>query len=166
MIEDAISIARKIRAKQLSASAATKATLEQIRLRNPAFNCFTTILEQQALQQSEDIDRRIAAGQDPGPLAGVPFAVKNLFDIAGVTTLAGSKIYATRPPADQDATAVERLKKAGAVLVGALNMDEYAYGFTTENTHYGPTRNPHDPERVPGALRVDRRRPSLPAWCR
>ena len=127
-----------------------KAALEQIRAHNPAFNCFTTVLEQQALQRSAEIDRRIAAGQDPGPLAGVPFAVKNLFDVAGITTLAGSKIYASRPPAQQDATAVERLKNAGAVLVGALNMDEYAYGFTTENTHYGPTRNPHDPERVAG----------------
>ena len=150
MTADAIDIARKIRSKKLSATASTKAALEQIRLHNPAFNCFTAVLEQQALQQSEEIDRRIAAGQDPGPLAGVPFAVKNLFDVAGITTLAGSKIYATRPPAQRDATAVERLKNAGAVLVGALNMDEYAYGFTTENTHYGPTRNPHDTERVAG----------------
>jgi len=83
-------------------------------------------------------------------LAGVPFAVKNLFDIAGVTTLAGSKIHALNPPAQCDATAVGRLKQAGAVLVAALNMDEYAYGFTTENSHYGTTRNPHDLGRVAG----------------
>jgi AtzE family amidohydrolase len=80
----------------------------------------------------------------------VPFAVKNLFDIAGITTIAGSRIHASRSPAEHNATAVERLKAAGAILVGALNMDEYAYGFTTENTHYGATRNPHDPERVAG----------------
>ena len=73
--------------RKLSATAATKAALEQIRVHNPTFNCFTTVLEQQALQQSQEIDRRIAAGQDPGPLAGVPFAVKNLFDVAGVTRL-------------------------------------------------------------------------------
>jgi AtzE family amidohydrolase len=80
----------------------------------------------------------------------VPFAVKNLFDIAGLTTLAGSKINAGHPPAAKDATVVARLRGAGAVLLGALNMDEYAFGFTTENTHYGPTRNPHDPSRVAG----------------
>jgi AtzE family amidohydrolase len=150
MMEDAIGIAQKIRSKQQSAAATTTATLERIRLLNPVFNCFTRILEEQAMQQAQSIDHRIAAGEDVGPLAGVPFAVKNLFDIAGITTIAGSKIYKTRPPAERDATAVERLRAAGAVLVGALNMDEYAYGFTTENTHYGPTRNPHDPERVAG----------------
>ena len=80
----------------------------------------------------------------------MPFAAKNLFDIAGVTTLAGSKINADNAPATRDATAVARLRTAGAVLVGALNMDEYAYGFSTENTHYGPTRNPHDPSRIAG----------------
>lgn len=92
----------------------------------------------------------IAAGKDPGLLAGVPFAVKNLFEIAGLTTLAGSKINATHPPATQDATAVARLKQAGAILVGGLNMDEYAYGFVTENFYYGATHNPHDPLRVAG----------------
>ncbi|MBD0388498.1 MAG: AtzE family amidohydrolase, partial [Nostoc sp. C3-bin3] len=86
----------------------------------------------------------------PGTLAGVPFAVKNLFDIAGLTTLAGSKINAENPAATQDATAVAKLKQAGAVLVGALNMDEYAYGFVTENSHYGATHNPHDLQRVAG----------------
>jgi AtzE family amidohydrolase len=96
------------------------------------------------------IDKRLAAGENPGGLTGFPFAVKNLFDITGVTTIAGSKIHAQKPPAQIDATAVARLKNAGAILVGALNMDEYAYGFTTENTHYGPTRNPHDFERVAG----------------
>ncbi|MDZ7893476.1 MAG: AtzE family amidohydrolase [Sphingobium sp.] len=84
------------------------------------------------------------------PLAGVPFAVKNLFDIAGLPTLAGSKIEASRAPAARDALLVRRLEAEGAVLVGALNMDEYAYGFTTENTHYGPTRNPHDLTRIAG----------------
>jgi AtzE family amidohydrolase len=96
------------------------------------------------------VDARVAAGENPGPLAGVPFAVKNLFDVAGVVTLCGSKIHADRPVAARDAAAVAALRRAGAVLVGALNMDEYAYGFTTENTHYGPTRNPHDLSRVAG----------------
>ena len=80
----------------------------------------------------------------------MPFAVKNLFDVAGVTTLAGSRINRERPPAERDAAAVAALRRAGAVLVGCLNMDEYAFGFTTENAHYGPTHNPHDPTRIAG----------------
>ena len=84
------------------------------------------------------------------PLFGMPFAVKNLFDVAGLVTLAGSKIERDAPPALRDAVLVERLEAAGAVLVGALNMDEYAYGFTTENSHYGACRNPHDRTRVAG----------------
>ena len=88
---------------------------------------------------------RIArAGRPLGPLAGVPFAVKNLFDVAGLPTLAGSKINRDRPPAAADATLIARLEAAGAVLVGALNMGEYAYDFTGENVHDGPSRNPHD----------------------
>jgi len=80
----------------------------------------------------------------------VPFAAKNLFDIAGLPTLAGSKINRERPPAKRDATLIERLETAGAVLVGALNMGEYAYDFTGENVHDGPSRNPHNPERMTG----------------
>ena len=80
----------------------------------------------------------------------MPFAVKNLFDVAGLTTRAGSKIERDRPPAAADGPLIARLEAAGAVLVGALNMDEYAYGFTTENSHDGPTRNPHDLARVAG----------------
>ena len=96
-------------------------------------------------------DRRGAArGRAPGPLAGVPFAVKNLFDVAGLPTLAGSKINRDRAPATRDATLIERLEAAGAVLVGALNMGEYAYDFTGENVHDGPSRNPHDISRMTG----------------
>ena len=80
----------------------------------------------------------------PSQMAGVPYAVKNLFDVAGLPTLAGSKIERDAAPASADATLVRRMHAAGAVLVGALNMDEFAYGFTTENSHYGPARNPHD----------------------
>jgi AtzE family amidohydrolase len=85
-----------------------------------------------------------------GPLAGQAFAAKNLFDIAGIPTRAGSRIRREAPPAKTDATAVARLEAAGAVCVGAVNMDEFAYGFTTENTHDGPTRNPHDLTRLSG----------------
>jgi AtzE family amidohydrolase len=83
-------------------------------------------------------------------LAGVPYAVKNLFDIEGEVTLAGSIINRENPPATADAVLVNRMREAGAILVGAVNMDEYAYGFTTENTHYGATRNPHDLTRSAG----------------
>lgn len=114
------------------------------------YNCFTVVTTETALADAEKIDRAIASGKDPGPLTGVPFAVKNLFDIAGLTTLAGSKINAEKPAKSEDATAVAALKRAGAVLVGSLNMDEYAYGFVTENTHYGPTHNPHDVNRIAG----------------
>src|SRR6516225_4719991 len=85
-----------------------------------------------------------------GPLAGVPFAVKNLFDVKGLATRAGSKINRDRPPSSRDSILIERMEAAGAVLVGALNMGEYAYDFTGENVHDGPSRNPHDPTRMSG----------------
>jgi AtzE family amidohydrolase len=147
---DATDIALAIRSGKRSARETMQATLETIRRHDGQLNCFTRVLEPEALAQAEATDASIAACRELGPLAGVPFAVKNLFDIAGVTTIAGSKIHAEHAPAERDAAVVERLKAAGAILVGALNMDEYAYGFTTENTHYGPTHNPHDLERVAG----------------
>ena len=139
--DDAVSIAEAIRSQKRSAREVTSAALETIRRRDSSLNCFTMVLEDEAIAQADAIDGRIAAGDDPGPLAGVPFAVKNLFDISGQTTIAGSKIHAEKPAADRDAAVVERLKGAGAVLLGALNMDEYAYGFTTENTHYGDRKS-------------------------
>ncbi|MBI3472910.1 MAG: AtzE family amidohydrolase [Candidatus Solibacter usitatus] len=146
----AAGLARAVRGRSISAVEATRAALRKIDRYDRFLNCFTAVLRESALARAADIDRRLAAGEDPGPLCGVPFAVKNLFDIEGLTTIAGSKIHAERPPAARDSTVVERLKGAGAIAIGALNMDEYAYGFTTENSHYGPTRNPHDPERVAG----------------
>lgn len=147
---DATLIATAVREGKVSAVEVVSNALKRIEARDRKLNCFTAVTPQTALADAEKIDRAIAAGKDPGLLAGVPFAVKNLFDIAGLTTLAGSKINAAHPPAIQDATAVARLKQAGAILVGALNMDEYAYGFVTENFHYGATHNPHDLNRVAG----------------
>jgi AtzE family amidohydrolase len=146
----AVIIAAAVRARRVSAREVVAAALQRIARHDGVLNCFSRIMGDGALAEAERVDASLAAGRDPGPLAGVPFAVKNLFDVAGITTLAGSKIYADRPPATRDATAVAALRQAGAVLLGTLNMDEYAYGFTAENTHYGPTRNPHDPSRVPG----------------
>ncbi|MCG6135244.1 MAG: AtzE family amidohydrolase [Nostoc sp. LLA-1] len=147
---EAVSIAAAVRIGQVSAVEVTQSALAEINARNHQFNCFTAITAETALVDAAKIDEEIAQGNDPGALAGVPFAVKNLYDIAGLTTLAGSKINAENPPATQDATAVAKLKQAGAVLVGALNMDEYAYGFVTENAHYGATHNPHDVQRIAG----------------
>jgi amidase/aspartyl-tRNA(Asn)/glutamyl-tRNA(Gln) amidotransferase subunit A len=131
-----------------------RACLERIERLDPQVNAFTAVLAERALNRAAALDAARAAGEASlGPLAGVPFAVKNLFDVAGLVTLAGSRIERERPgaaPAAADATAITRLEAAGAILVGALNMDEYAYGFTTENTHYGATRNPHDLARTAG----------------
>lgn len=147
---DAVEIAQRIRDREMTAIEVIEQTLAQIVQRNDQLNCFTTVTKQGAIAQAEKIDRLIAQNQDPGILAGVPFAVKNLFDIKGVITLAGSKINRDNPPAREDATAIIKLQEAGAILVGALNMDEYAYGFVTENSHYGATPNPHDPSRIVG----------------
>jgi len=126
--------------------AGVQAALDRIAATEPRVNAFTAVLAERALARAEALERHAP----PGPLAGMPFAVKNLFDVQGLPTLAGSKIEREAPPATQDGLLVQRLEAAGAVLVGALNMDEYAYGFTTENTHYGPTHNPHDATRVSG----------------
>jgi AtzE family amidohydrolase len=149
-LRSAVETARRVRARELSAEAVTRAALDRIRLRNPTLNCFTTVLGDRALEDARCIDRQLQAGVDPGPLAGVPFGVKDLFDVTGVVTLAGSRILADGAPATADAALVRRLKQAGAVLLGCQNMDEFAYGFTTENAHYGATRNPHDAQRVAG----------------
>jgi aspartyl-tRNA(Asn)/glutamyl-tRNA(Gln) amidotransferase subunit A len=133
-----------------SALAIVDAALARIEKLNGPLNCFTSILAERARKRARAIDRTRSEGRPLGPLAGVPFAVKNLFDVAGLPTLAGSKINRDRKPAARDATAIERLEAAGAVLVGALNMGEYAYDFTGENIHDGPSCNPHDLSRMTG----------------
>jgi Asp-tRNA(Asn)/Glu-tRNA(Gln) amidotransferase A subunit family amidase len=147
---DALATAARVRRGDRSARNTVEETLRAIAERDGVLNCFTTVLRDYALRAADAIDALTAAGKDPGPLAGVPLAVKNLFDVAGVTTLAGSRINRERPPAPRDAAAVRALRRAGAVVIGCCNMDEYAYGFSTENTHYGPTRNPHDPACMAG----------------
>jgi AtzE family amidohydrolase len=113
-------------------------------------NSFVDRTFDRARREAAGIDRRRQLRHTLPMLAGVPYAVKNLFDVQGMVTLAGGKINASNPTAERDATLVTRMSDAGAVLVGTLNMDEHAYGFTTENTHFGATRNPHDPMRVAG----------------
>jgi len=120
------------------------------RCRHDPYVCVTRILEDRALRDAADVDAIVANGGDPGPLAGVPFGVKDLFDVAGIPTTAGAAMRADAAPAATDAEAITRLKAAGAVLVATLNMDEYAYGFATINAAYGTTCNPHDPARLAG----------------
>jgi amidase/aspartyl-tRNA(Asn)/glutamyl-tRNA(Gln) amidotransferase subunit A len=145
---DAGTLAEDVRTGTRTAQSAVEQCLARIEATEPRVNAFTAVIAERALRRAARVDSH--TGRSSLSLAGVPFAVKNLFDIAGLATLAGSKIEREATPAGRDALLVRRLEAAGAVLVGALNMDEYAYGFTTENSHYGVTRNPHDLERIAG----------------
>jgi amidase/aspartyl-tRNA(Asn)/glutamyl-tRNA(Gln) amidotransferase subunit A len=130
-----------------------EASLARIAASDGLVNAFTDVCRDRALARAAELDTQLLDSRAEAamlPLLGVPFAVKNLFDVCGLVTRAGSKIECERPPAGRDGPLVARLEEAGAVLVGALNMDEYAYGFTTENSHDGPTCNPHDPTRTAG----------------
>ena len=147
-------MADAVRANEVSAVALVQASLERIVATDSRINAFTEVMRARALRRAAQVDASLASANGERtrelPLLGVPFAVKNLFDIAGIATLAGSKIERDSAPARSDAALVRRLESAGAVLVGALNMDEYAYGFTTENSHFGPVHNPHDCSRIAG----------------
>jgi len=143
-------IAGAVASRKMSALDATEAALARIKQHDTNLNAFTDVTGERARAKAKAIDADIAAGKTVGPLAGVPFAVKNLFDVAGLPTRAGSKINRDLAPAKRDATLIERMEAAGAVLVGALNMGEYAYDFTGENIHDGPSRNPHDTTRMSG----------------
>lgn len=146
----AAEIARSVRERSSTASAVVERALAQIAEVDRRLLAFTAVFAERARVRAARIDADIGAGRDPGPLAGVPFAAKNLFDVAGVVTRAGAKVTAANAPAARDADAVVALEAQGAILVGATNMDEFAYGFVTENAHDGTTRNPHDLERIAG----------------
>ena len=146
----AATIAEAVKKGEVTARAVTEAALARIEKHNAALGAFTDVTAARALATADLVDARKAAGGDPGPLAGVPFSAKNLFDIAGVTTRAGSKINRDNPPAATDATLVAKMEAAGAILVGAVNMGEYAYDFTGENVHDGASRNPHDLDHMTG----------------
>lgn len=146
----AAEIASAVRTGSVCAREVAEATASRIAERDGTLNAFTHLAKERAFAEADAVDARIAADAPVGPLAGVPFAVKNLFDLAGVTTWAGSAIEKEKPPAERDATLVSRLAAAGGLTFGALNMGEYAYDFTGENSHEGPSRNPHDPTRMTG----------------
>jgi AtzE family amidohydrolase len=146
----ALDVARAVARGDVAASAVVEAALARIAKHNPALNAFTDVTAERARARAAALDARRARAEPIGLLAGVPFAVKNLFDVKGLPTRAGSKINRELPPAERDSALIERLEAAGAVLVGALNMGEYAYDFTGENVHDGPSRNPHDLTRMTG----------------
>ncbi len=147
---NAAAMAAAVVAGDVSARELLDASLARIAATDGRVNAFTDQTQVRARAEADAVDAQRAASQPLGPLAGVPYAVKNLFDIEGVVTLAGSKVNRADAPASADAFLVQQMKAAGAVLVGGLNMDEYAYGFTTENSHYGPCHNPHDLTRIAG----------------
>jgi len=145
----AAQIASAVCSRSLSAKDVVEASLTQISKSNLAVNAFTDVTADTAKADARKIDEAVAGGARL-PLAGVPFAVKNLFDIEGVVTRAGSKINRSNAPATSDATLVQHLRRQGAVLMGGLNMGEYAYDFTGENVHDGNCLNPHDTGRMSG----------------
>jgi aspartyl-tRNA(Asn)/glutamyl-tRNA(Gln) amidotransferase subunit A len=146
----ATDIAAAVGAGRVSAVGVVEDALARIARLNPALNAFTTVTAERARAKARAVDEARKNGERPRVLAGVPFAVKNLFDIKGLATVAGSKINRHLAPARHDSPLIERVEAAGAVLVGALNMGEYAYDFTGENVHDGPSRNPHDLTRMTG----------------
>jgi AtzE family amidohydrolase len=147
---DSTALLAAIAGGTMSAAKACEAAIARIAATDARVNAFTDRTLDRARAEAAAIDQRRSRGETLPALAGLPYAVKNLFDIEGLTTLAGSKVNRGRPAAGADAVLVQRLREAGAVLLGGLNMDEYAYGFTTENTHYGPCHNPHDTTRIAG----------------
>lgn len=146
----ALEMAAAVREGRSTARSIVETLLARVESTHETLNAFTLVTATRARAEADAVDATIAAGGDPGPLAGVPFAVKNLFDLAGEVTVAGSKINRDDPPASVDATAVERLCAAGGICFGALNMGEYAYDFVTENVHDGSTHNPRDLARSAG----------------
>jgi len=148
-VSSAFELAAAIRSGEQSAVAAAETSFDTIDGRDEEIHAFLHLTKQRAQAQAEAVDKAVAAGQDPGPLAGVPIAIKDNMCTRGEPTTCSSKILeGWRPP--YDATVIGRLEAAGAVIVGKTNLDEFAMGSSTENSAFGPTRNPRDTSRVPG----------------
>jgi len=141
--------ARQLRARRISPVELTRSCLERIERLNPKLNAYITVTAETAMEQARQAETEIRAGKWRGPLHGIPIGLKDLIDTAGVKTTCASAIYADRVPT-ADAEVVRRLKSAGAVLVGKHNMHEFAYGPNSVHSHFGPVRNPWNPERITG----------------
>lgn len=145
----AVELGKKIKAGEVSVLEAVNAALDQIKEKDELYNCYVTVDREGALKQAEEIQKKIDAGELTGPLAGVPVAIKDNMCTKGLRTTCSSRILENFIPSFT-AEAVLNLQKAGAVILGKTNMDEFAMGSTTETSYYGVTRNPHNPEHVPG----------------
>jgi aspartyl-tRNA(Asn)/glutamyl-tRNA(Gln) amidotransferase subunit A len=140
---------RMLRAREITAGQITEECLRRIAQDNARLNAFILVMADQARQQAREADLELAAGHDRGPLHGVPISIKDLFDLRGTPTTAASRVRDGHV-ADRDAPAIAHLRQAGAVFVGKTNLHEFAFGTTTEDSAFGPARNPHDPSRSPG----------------
>ena len=140
---------RGLRERKFSAAEIMADVLKRIDRDNPRLNAFILVMSEAAQRQAQDLDRELAAGRDRGPLHGVPISVKDLFDVAGTPTTAASRVREGHM-ATTDADVVVRVREAGAVIVGKTNLHEFAFGTTNDESAFGPSRNPHDPERSPG----------------
>ena len=141
---------RSVRIKEVSARELTHVALDQIQRLNPTYNAFVAVDEEMALTEADGIDERIAAGVDPGPLAGIPLGVKDLQSAVGYTTTYGSALHADDPPATADDPFVARMRAAGCVVVGKTNTPEFGWMGNTTNSIFGPSLNPFDHSRGPG----------------
>jgi aspartyl-tRNA(Asn)/glutamyl-tRNA(Gln) amidotransferase subunit A len=141
--------AAHLRARKISALELTRESLKRIREQQPRLNAFITVTEDLAIERARRADEELARGFDRGPLHGIPYALKDVFDIRGVRTTCGSKIFADRI-AENDCAVFEKLTEAGAVPMGKTGLHELAYGITNDNPHFGPVRNPHDVQRIAG----------------
>ena len=142
-------VARALRERTSTAQAITERCLERIAERDTSINAFITVLAEQARQQAHEADREMAAGTWRGPLHGVPVSLKDIIDVRGIPTTAASRVRADHV-ASRDATVVQRLRDAGAIIIGKTNLHEFAFGTTNEDSAFGAVRHPLDPSRSPG----------------
>ena len=146
----ALELGKKIKSGDITVVEATRAFLDEIKAKDGVVNAYITVTEQEALERAEEVQKMIDSGElSDSPLAGVPVGIKDNISTKGIKTSCASKILGDfKPP--YNAAVIDKLNKAGAVIIGKLNMDEFAMGSTSETSFYGPTKNPWDTEKVPG----------------